>query len=59
MTRTTAPEPLAPETAAAESSCGSCGRPLHHAPVSRVFRTWHERCLARAVWQARAEVRED
>lgn len=58
MTRTLSPEPLAPETTALES-CGSCGRPLRHAPVSRVFRTWHERCLQRAVWQARAEVRED
>lgn len=58
MTGSLAPEPSAVETAA-ETSCGSCGRPLRVAPVSRVFRTWHERCLERAVWQARAEVRED
>jgi hypothetical protein len=59
MTRTLV-EPIATESQAPESSaCGSCGRPLHHAPVSRVFRTWHARCAERAVWEARAEVRED
>jgi hypothetical protein len=60
MTRTNAPEPDAPETPATESSsCGACGRSLRRAPTSRVFPTWHERCLERAVWEARAEVRED
>ena len=60
MTRPLAPELIARETRASEStSCGSCGRPLHHAPISRVFPTWHVRCLERAVWEARDEVRED
>ena len=54
-------EPLAPEMGerAAPAACDSCGRALHRGPVSRVFPTWHARCLERAVWEARAEARQD
>ena len=59
MTRTLENETLAPESAPSPTACDSCGRPLRHAAVSRVFPTWHVRCLDRAVQVARAEERDD
>ena len=63
MTRTLEDESLAPETLGASApsptACDSCGRPLRAGAVSRVFPTWHARCLDRAVQVARAEARDD